>query len=552
VGGKKILILGGSIRAVQSALDMADAGNEVCLVEGLPEIDGLGLNLANGPEDTETSARSAWQAANNHKNIRIVRNAFIEKVKKENGRLHVQIKKTAARVIEEKCNDCKACIKVCPIHLWDDAKAGLSLRTAIDSDNPEAGTYNILKERPVCEENCPVHLDIRGYIGLIADGKFKESLALIREKLPFPATIGRICPHPCEEACNRGREDKALCIRDLKRFVADYEGHEPPEATIPIEQKNGKRVAIIGAGPAGLTCAHDLAKLGYGATVFEALPVTGGMLAVGIPSYRLPRNILEKEIDVVKRLGVEIRTNTRIGEDLSLEELFNQGYEAVFIAVGAHKGQKIAIEGEDAKGVVPGVDFLRDLALGKEVQVEKRVAVIGGGNVAMDAARSSLRLGAEEVSILYRRSREEMPASDEEITAALDEGIKIEYLVAPLAVVTRNGKVVGIKCTRMELGDADASGRRRPIPIKGSEFEIVLDMVIPAIGQRSDLSLLSEKNRIEVTKWETIIVDSHTLSTNSARIFAGGDCVTGPGIAIEAVAAGKKAALSIDAYLKGK
>ncbi|MDY6974140.1 MAG: NAD(P)-dependent oxidoreductase, partial [Thermodesulfobacteriota bacterium] len=366
------------------------------------------------------------------------------------------------------------------------------------------------------------------------------------------ATIGRVCPHPCEEKCNRGKRDEAPRIRDLKRFVADYENQRQTDVIPPKSEPKGKKVAIVGAGPAGLTCAHDLAQKGYRVTVFEKFPVSGGMLSVGIPKYRLPRDILNREIEDIERLGVEIKPNTAIGDDLSIDDLLNQGFEAVFIGVGAHVDQKARMKGEDAEGVVPGVDFLRDLNLGKEVKVGSKVAVIGGGNVAMDAARSSLRLGAEEVSILYRRSREEMPASDEEIEAALEEGIRIEYLVAPQEAVTNNGPVAGIKCIRMELGEPDASGRRRPIPIEGSEFEIELDMIIPAIGQKPDLSFLPAGDTLEVTRWGTIEADLDTCETSRDGVYAGGDCVTGPGIAIEAIAAGQKAALSIDNYLKDK
>jgi len=549
---KKVLIIGSSISAVRSALDQANAGNKVYLLEKSPGTGGEGLVSDNSLNLEDVFNLSQWEDAKKHKNIQIISNAVLEEVHKENGVFRVKIKKTAPRIIEEKCNDCKECIKVCPINLWDDYNEGLSLRTAIDSFNTKTRTYNIIKERPVCEETCPVHLDIRGYIGLIADGNFKKSLDLIREKLPFPATIGRICPHPCEEKCNRAQVDEALRIRDLKRFVADYAIKNKTDETVPDIEENGHKAAVIGAGPAGLTCACDLSLLGYDITVFEAFSVAGGMLALGIPRYRLPRDILKREIENIKKLGVEIKTSIRIGEDLSFDDLFHQGYKAIFIAVGAHESQKARMPGEESQGVVPGVDFLRDLNLGKEVKVEDRVAVIGGGNVAMDAARSSLRLGAREVSILYRRSREEMPASDEEIEAALEEGIKIEYLVAPVEVLTNNGKVAGLKCIRMKLGEADASGRRRPISIEGSEFEIKLDMILPAIGQKSDFSFLPQDDSIAVSKWGTIVADSQSCATSREGVYAGGDCVTGPGIAIDAIAAGKIAALSIDAYLKGK
>ncbi|MEW6615878.1 MAG: FAD-dependent oxidoreductase [Thermodesulfobacteriota bacterium] len=554
LGNKTVLIIGGGPAGIQSALEQAESGNTVYLVENTAGIGGERL-LYDEDSKTVDFVSPDLEKVKNNKNIRIITNADIEKVEDDNGKFGIRIKKRAIRVIEEKCNDCKACIKVCPVNLWDDEDQGLSFRTAIDFFNHVDPSYNIVKEAPVCQRACPVHLDIRGYIGFIADGKFKESLALIKEVLPFPSICGHICPHPCEEECNRGKVDFPLSIRDLKRFVADIDLQDSCKSKpgmVVRGANKGKKVAIIGAGPAGLACAYDLALLGYGVTVFEALPRPGGMLAVGIPDYRLPRDVLEKEIDAVSALGVEIRCNTVIGKGLSLDDLFEKGYEAVFITVGAHKNQEMRIPGEDALGVIPGVTFLRDLNLGNPVDVGGRVAVIGGGNVAIDSARCALRLGARDVTILYRRSRQEMPASDEEIEAALEEGIKIEYLVAPLQVFTADGKVASLRCMRMELGKPDASGRRMPIPVEGSEFDIELDTLIPAIGQVPDISFLGESSEIELTKKGTIAVNPDTLETSRPGVFAGGDCQTGPKIAVEAVAAGKKAAVSIDKYLRGK
>lgn len=552
MGAKKILMIGGCTATIRSALTLAKDGNTVYLVETQPGIGRGGVWFSTSPSSNESDFDpSLWQEVNRQENIQVFRNAVVERIEKDVGGYRVKIKKPALRVIEEKCNDCKECIKVCPVSLSDDYNEGLALRTAIDSFNAKTRTYNVVTERPICEETCPVGLDVRGYVGLIADGRFQEALHLINEKLPFPGSIGRVCPHPCEEKCNRNHLDNApLCIRDLKRSAADAEtGDTGPEAA-GKPAPNGRKVAVIGAGPCGLTCARDLARLGYPVTVFEASPVAGGMLALGIPQYRLPRDILNTEIDAIKKFGVDIRTGIRIGKDLAFEDLLRQGYEAIFIAIGAHIGMKARMDGEDAQGVVSGVDFLRSLNLGGDVTVEDRVAVIGGGNVAMDAARSSLRLGAEEVTILYRRSRAEMPASDEEIDAALAEGIKIEYLVTPIGVVRNDKKVTGIRCIRMELAEPDASGRRRPVPVEGSEFERELAMILPAIGQTPDLSFLPEDGSIQTTKWGTLVTHPVTFSTSKQGVFAAGDCVTGPGIAIEAIAGGKKAALSIDSYLK--
>ncbi len=539
---KKVLMIGGSAAALRSALERARGGDTVTLVDLPPRPGG------------EAADRSLWQEVRAQKNIEVLGNAVVESVEKGGGSFRVRIRRAAPRIIEEKCNDCRECIRVCPVSLCDEDHEGLSLRTAIDVFNGRSRAYNVIKERPVCEETCPVHLDVRGYVGLIADGKPAEALRLIREKLPFPGTIGRVCPHPCEEKCNRNPLDRApLCIRDLKRFAADAgKDREAAESALKKIVKNGKKVAVIGAGPAGLTCAHDLAKLGYGVTVFEASPAAGGMLVLGIPEYRLPRDVLNSEIDDIRRLGVEIRNGVRIGRDLSLDDLLPPSYDATFVAVGAHLGLSARMEHEDAAGVISGVDFLRALNLGDEAKVGARVAVIGGGNVAMDAARSCLRLGAREVTLLYRRSRKEMPASEEEIEAALEEGVRIEYLVAPAGVVKKKGRVAGIRCVRMKLGAPDASGRRRPVPVEGSEFEIELDMILPAIGQTPDLSFLSDNGSIGVTRRGTILVDPVTFSTGKEGVFAAGDCVTGPGIAIEAVAGGKKAAVAIHNYLSGR
>jgi NADPH-dependent glutamate synthase beta subunit-like oxidoreductase len=438
------------------------------------------------------------------------------------------------------------------VNLWDDANHHLSFRTAIDSPGAGCGIYNIIRENmPVCQETCPLHLDIRGYIGLIADGKFAEALALIREKLPFPGVIGRICPHPCEEECNRGTQDEPLSICGLKRFVADFELQELGRPKVPAKSAaREEKVAVVGAGPAGLTCAHDLASLGYRVTIFESLPVPGGMLAVGIPEYRLPKAVLQKEIDVVRALGVEIKLNTTIGKNLTIDDLFRQDFKAVFIGVGAHQSQKLMVPGEDTKGVVQGIDFLRNLNLGREVWVGEKVTIIGGGNVAIDAARSALKLGAKEVSILYRRSRQEMPAYSEEIEAAEAEGVRIHYLVAPAGVLTSSGKVKGLCCTRMELGEPDALGRRQAIIVRGSEFDIESDMIILAIGQVTDFSFLGQNSRIKTVRGSSLVADPETMATTRPGVFAGGDAVTGPGIAVEAIAAGKRAAISIAKYLE--
>jgi len=403
-----------------------------------------------------------------------------------------------------------------------------------------------------CEHTCPVNVDAVGYIALIAEGRFEEALHLIRQRNPLAGICGRVCHHPCEVRCKRGEIDEPVAIASLKRFAADYGMEHGVETKVDVSQPKPEKVAIIGSGPAGLTSAFHLAKQGYKVTIFEALPVAGGMLVAGIPEYRLPRDIIQADINFITSLGVEVKTNTPIGKDLSIDDLFEQGYKAVFIAVGAHKGQRLGVPGDNLKGVYDGVSFLRDVNLGKDVRLGGKVAVIGGGNVAIDAARSALRLGAKEVYIIYRRSRQEMPANVEEIAEAEHESAKITYLATPTQLSGENGKVTSMECVRMELGEYDASGRRRPVPIKGSEFSMDIDAVIAAIGQVPDLSFLPPDSDLETTKGQTFVVDPLTLATSRQGVFAGGDVVTGPATVIEAMAAGERAAISIHNYLTGK
>ena len=402
-----------------------------------------------------------------------------------------------------------------------------------------------------CQHTCPLGQDVSCYVSLIAQGKFREAITVARKENPLPAICGRVCHHPCEEKCKLGSAgDDPMSIRALKRFLADYEMREGIEIEAKPRPRRGSKVAVIGSGPAGLTCAYYLALEGYGVTIFEALPVAGGMLAVGIPEYRLPRDILNYEIDNIKRVGVEIRTNTAVGKDVTLEEL-REEYNAVFIAIGAHKGLKMNIEGEDSQGVVDAVEFLRDVNLGREVKVGQNVVVVGGGNAAIDAARALKRLG-KDVRIFYRRTRREMPAIKDEVEEAIREGIEIQFLVTPIRATTRNGSVTGIECVRMKLGDMDKSGRRRPIPIEGSEFTVELDTLITAIGQQPDIASLASGNGFALSKWQTIEVDPETLSSGAEGVFAGGDVVTGPWTVTDAMAHGKIAAEMIDKYLRGE
>jgi len=362
---------------------------------------------------------------------------------------------------------------------------------------------------------------------------FQEATELIRKEIPLPAVCNHVCFHP----------ERAEMDVDIGYETAEGERKPPPQP------KNLEKIAIVGSGPAGLTAACELTKMGYQVTIFEAHSELGGMLRACMPSYRLPRTVLDAEIERIKRLGVEIKTGVTIGADLALEGLSQEGYKAVFIATGAHKGRELRIEGTDLQGVIHALDFLRRADSGAKVDIGQRVGVIGGGNVAVDAARTALRLGAKEVSILYRRSLEEMPANPWEVKEAQNEGVKIELLVSPRRIVGKSGRVTAIECNRVELGELDETGRRRPIPIEGSTFTTELDTVILAVGEKPDLSFLPDE--VEVSENGTIIVDPVTMETSLPGVFAGGDVVLGPATVIEAIAAGKRAALSIDCYLAG-
>ena len=550
---KRVVIIGGDPAGVAAALAQAEAGMQVTLIESSPSLGGERI-----PQNRIISGDSPFvdpdvEAVKQHPNIRVITNAQVERTVSENGTYRFKIRRHTPRVDPEKCDDCRACIRVCPIHMYDDFNEGLGFRTAIDFFNPDTGEYNIFKEdMPICQATCPANLDIRSYVGLVADGKYDQSLAKIRERLPFALAIGRVCPHPCESACNRGYVDEPISICGLKRFVADWEMKQDVPAPVDVpDEFHKEKVAIIGAGPAGLTCGYFLAKAGYRSVCFEALPEPGGMFRYGIPEYRLPTPTLMREINWILSHGIELRCNTRIGKDIGLDEIQKE-FDAIFIGVGAHTGMKLQIPGEDLKGVVDGVDFLREVNMGNKIDAKGKVIVIGGGNVAMDAARVSWREGFDEVHVLYRRTKKEMPASPWEIEAAEHEGVKFQYLVAPIEVIGKNGRMKGLKCLRMQLGEPDASGRRRPVPIEGSEFVIEAETLIPAIGQRPDLRFVPDGSGLDITRWNTFNVNQETYMTNVPGMFSAGDVETGPDIAIRACANGRKAAAGIVGYLESR
>lgn len=403
-------------------------------------------------------------------------------------------------------------------------------------------TYKEPKEIAPCRSACPAGIDVPRYVRLIAEGKFDESLAVIREKIPFPSVCGRVCFHPCENKCNANHLDNPIAIAALKRFVA-----ERPEATVhePLSAKTtNKKVAIVGSGPAGLTAAYYLAKLGHKLTVFEAQAEAGGMMRYGIPNYRLPKDILRAEIDAIKNAGVDIKTNSKIDSPAMLLE---QGYDAVFVAIGANKAASLGIKGEDLPVVKEGLRLMKNLNTEGKVDLGDRIVVIGGGNAAIDAARCALRLGSKEVSIFYRRSRDEMPASAMEIDQTLAEGVDIQFLTAPTKITMVHGKAK-LDCVRTKLNTVDASGRRKAELLPGSEFCVIADTVISAVGQVCELPA----GFGAIAVGDFVQAHCNEMTTNQKGIFAGGDAVSGTTSVIDAIAAGRWAAVSIDKYLGGK
>ncbi|RJQ78926.1 MAG: FAD-dependent oxidoreductase [Desulfobacteraceae bacterium] len=552
-----VLVVGGGIAGIQASLDLAESGYKVFLVEKGSAIGGKMAQLDKTFPTNDCSMciiSPKLVEAGRHLNIELLPLTEVDTISGEPGDFTVSLRRKPRYIDMEKCTACGECAKVCPIEVPNRFDESLRNRKAAFKLYPQAmpGAFAIEKRGTApCKAACPANVSAQGWIALMNQGNYQDAVVLFKKDHPFPGVCGRVCHHPCEGACTRRRLDQALDIRNLHRYLGDWDMQAAkrfvPEKKAPKNQK----VAVIGSGPAGLTAAYFLAVEGYAVTVFEKHEVLGGMLVLGIPEYRLPRNVVEAEIQTIRDLGVEFKTGVEIGKTVTLGGLRQQGYKAFFLGIGSQECKSLGIEGEDLQGVYPGMDYLRRINLGQKVVLGDRVAVIGGGNVAMDAVRTALRCGAAEPFIIYRRSESEMPASADEIAECRDEGINIMTLTNPVRIIAENGKVTGIQCIRMQLGEPDQSGRRRPEPIAGSEFTIAVDAVIPAIGQESDWACLTEECACTLSDWGTMKVDPVTLQTDDPDIFAGGDAVTGPATVVEAIEAGKQAAISMDRFLQG-
>ncbi len=554
---KAVLVIGAGIAGMQAALTAAEAGFQVHLVEREPSIGG---HMAKFDKTFPTLDCAACISTpktvsiGQHPHISLHTYAEVRQVEGFVGNYTVTVSQKPRYVLGDKCTGCGLCADACPVGLVNDFDQGLSERKAIYRAFPQAVplTYCIdKKDSAPCTRTCPAGVNVQGYVQLIGKGRYEKAVRLIMEKIPLPGVLGRVCPHPCESACRRREVDEALSIRDLKRFAADH--IDWASLPLPRIEERSHKVAIIGSGPAGLTVAYDLRLRGYQVTVFEKLPVLGGMLRIGIPDYRLPRRILDREIDYLLRLGIVAKTEQAMGRDFTLQGLAEEGYAAVFMAIGAHGGLKLNIPGEaETTGVIDAIAFLKAVNLGRTEKPGEQVVVIGGGNVAVDAAGVARRLGARKVTILYRRSRQEMPAYEEEVEGALEEGIQLSCLTFPLRILSENGRLVGIECLRTALGPMDESGRRRPVPVVGSEFIIPCDAVIPAIGQRTDAPWAAQEADLVWGARQTLAVAAESMQTSMPHVFAGGDVVSGPATVIEAIAAGHRAAEAMHRYLQGE
>lgn len=556
-----VLVQGGGIAGVQASLDLANSGFKVYLVERDAAIGGMMSQLdktfPTGDCATCIVSPKLVECARNL-NIDILTCSELHYLDGEPGNFKATVRRHPRYVDEDKCNGCSQCTDVCPADIPDRFDRNMGTRKAIAKHYAQAtpNIFGILKNgHAPCKMACPANVNVQGYVQLIKKKEYVKAVNLMRQRNPLSAICGRVCTHPCESACTRGDADDPIAIRQLKRYASDREMEMvlSGELSLPPEKKpapNAKKIAVVGAGPAGLAVADNLAEQGFAVTVYEATDGAGGMLRWGIPEYRLPRDVLDYEIELIRRKGVVFKYNCFVGSDVAFDELC-QNNDAVYVGIGTQKGSKLGVKGEDLKGVTQALDFLHEANSGKSPKVSGKVAIIGGGDAAMDAARVALRMGADKVTVLYRRSAAEMPASPEEVEQAKDEGIEFKYLTSPAEFVEgKKGKLSAVRCTTMKLGEPDESGRRRPVPVPNSEFDVPVDMVILAIGSVPDPQFAKAAGNLSFSKWSNVVSDKFG-QTNIKGVFTGGDVVTGPSTVIEAVAAGRRAAESIVRYLSG-
>ena len=547
------MVVGGGIAGVQAALDMANSGVMVYLVEQSSAIGGMMVQLDKTFPTNDCAmciSSPKLVEVGRHPNIELLTNAELIGLEGTPGRFAAQVRLHPRYIDLEKCTACGDCAQVCPIALADPFNALLNDRRAAYKLYPQGvpNAYAITKRGIApCRDACPANQRVQGYIALIRESRYEDAIRVIKEDNPFPGICGRICNHRCEDACSRGKVDEPISIASLKRFVTDTVYAKPRPPVEPVPRTRQERIAVVGAGPAGLTCAQDLVKLGYGVAVYEALPVAGGMLRVGVPEFRLPSAIVDREVQDILDLGVELHLNQPVDD---LDELFAQGYNAVLMALGAHKGRKLRLPGADLEGVEVAIDLLREVRLGHPVSLGPRVIVIGGGNVALDVARMAVRLDATKVQAICLESRDQMPSHEWEIEDAEQEGVEILPARTTFEIVGEDGRVSGVRCAQIVFRGFSPDGRPDFDIIPGTESVLPADTVIFAIGQAVDLALVPPDESIEVTRRRTIGANPDTLTTSRPGVFAVGDAITGTTFAIDAVAAGHGAAQSIDRYLQ--